>query len=66
MIILDPSKLKEFADNSFKFDEDSGNVAKRVEMLWEKEELLGKGEISRYKLFLLVPTVFSRTCTADT
>ena len=36
--ILDSSKLKEFADDNFKFDENSWNLTKRVE-----KTLFGKG-----------------------
>ena len=37
--ILDPSKLKEFADNNFKFDETDRKFSKWLEN-WEKEKLL--------------------------
>ena len=38
---LDSSKLKEFADDSFKFDENSRKLSKQIEKtLWEKEKLL--------------------------
>ena len=37
---LDSSKLKEFADNNFKFDENGRMFSKQVETLWEKEKLL--------------------------
>ena len=40
--ILDPSKLKEFADDNFKFGENGRKIAKRV------ENTVGKGEIARY------------------
>ena len=56
--ILDPSELKEFADNNFKFDEND----KVFQMVRE----LGKGEIARYEQFLLFPLCFQKTCTADT
>ena len=58
--ILDTSKLKEFADNDFKFDEDGTQVFKWVENTVEK------GEIARYEQFLLFPLCFQKTCTADT
>ena len=48
--ILDRSKLKQSADDSFKFDE---NSRKRV------ENNVGKGEIACYVQFLLFP-VFSK------
>ena len=58
--ILDTSKLKEFADNNFKFDENDGEFSKRV------ENTVGKEEIARYEQFLLFPQCFQQTCTADT
>ena len=57
--ILDSSKLKEFADDNFKFDE---NGTKFSEWL---ENTVGKGEIARYEQFLLFPHCFQKTCTAD-
>ena len=60
--ILDPfpnDKLKQFADDNFKFDENGRKFSKRV------ENTAGKGEIARYKQFLLFPQCFQRTCTAD-
>ena len=38
--IVDSSKLKEFADDNFKFDGDGEKFFKRVETQWEKEKLL--------------------------
>ena len=58
--ILDPSKLKKFADDNFKFDENGRKFSKRV------ENTLGKGEIARYEQFLLFPQCFQKTCNADT
>ena len=52
--ILDSSKLKEFADDNFKFDKNDKKFSKRV------ENTLGKGEIAHYKQFLLFPTVFAK------
>ena len=52
--ILDWSKLKQFADDNFKFDENSRKFLKRV------ENTVGKGEIARYKQFFPFPTVFSK------
>ena len=45
--ILDWSKLKQFADNNFKFDENERKLSKQV------ENTVGKGEIARYEQFLL-------------
>ena len=58
--ILDPSKLKEFADDNSKFDENGKRLSKRV------ENTVGKGEIAHYEQFLLFPQCFQKTCTADT
>ena len=57
---LDSSKLKEFADNNFKFGENGRKLSKQV------ENAVGKGEIARYEQFLLFPQCFQKTCTADT
>ena len=57
--IMDPSKLKEFADDNSKFDENGKKLSKRV------ENTVGKGEIAHYKQFLLFPQCFQKTCTAD-
>ena len=54
--ILDPSKLKEFADGSFKFDENGRKLSKRV------ENIVGKGEIACYEQFLLFPQGFQKVC----
>ena len=51
---LDPSKLKGFADDDFKFDENGRKFFKQV------ENTVGKGENARYELFLLFPPVFSK------
>ena len=56
MTILDSSKLKEFADNNFKFDENGKKLSKRV------ENTVGKGEIARYEQFLLFPQCFQKAC----
>ena len=58
--ILDSSKLKEFADNIFEFDENGRKFSTRV------ENIVGKGEIACYEQFLLFPQCFQKTCTADT
>ena len=52
--MLDRSKLKEFADNNFKFDENGRKLSKRV------ENTVGKGEIARYEQFLLFPQCFQK------
>ena len=53
--ILDSSKLKEFADDNFKFDENSSKLSKLV------ENTVWKGEIARYEQFLSVShSVFKR------
>ena len=57
--ILDFSKLKEFADNNFNFDENGRRFSKQI------ESTVGKGEIARYEQFLLFPQCFQKTCTAD-
>ena len=54
--ILDASKLKEFADDNFKFEENGRKLSKRV------ENTVGKGEIARYKQFLLFPQCFQKAC----
>ena len=57
--ILESSKLKEFADDNFKFDEKGRKFFKQVENM-------GKGEIAHYEQFLLFPQCFQKTCTSDT
>ena len=52
--ILDSSKLKEFADDNFKFDENGRKLSKWV------ENTMGKGEIARYEQFLLFPQCFQK------
>ena len=51
--ILDSSKMKEFADDNFIFDEYGRKFSKWI------ENTVGKGEIARYEQFLLFP-VFSK------
>ena len=58
--ISDSSKLKELADDNFKFDKYGRKSSKRV------ENAVGKGGIARYKQFLLFPQCFQKTCTAET
>ena len=52
--ILDSSKMKEFPDNNFKFDENGCKLSKLV------ENTVGKGEIARYEQFLLFPQCFQK------
>ena len=54
--ILDSSKLKEFADDNFKFDENGSNLS-----IWV-ENIVGKGEIARYEQFLLFPQCLQKAC----
>ena len=58
--ILDSSKVKEFADNNFIFEENGRKFSKHV------ENTVGKGETARYEQFLLFQQCFQRTYTADT
>ena len=57
--ILESSKLKEFADDNFIFDEIGRKLSKRV------KNNVGKGEIAHYEQFLLFPLCFQNTCMAD-
>ena len=54
--ILDSSKLKEFADDNFKFDENGRKLSRQV------ENTMGKGEIARNEQFLLFPQCFQKAC----
>ena len=56
----DLSKLKDFADDNFKFDESGRKFSKQV------ENVLVKGEIALQEQFLLYPQWFQKTITADT
>ena len=56
---FDPSKVKEIADDNFKFEENDWKFSKGVENTVEK------GEIARYEQFLLFPVCFLKTGTAD-
>ena len=58
--ILDSSKLKEFADDNLKFDENGRKFSRTV------ENTVGKGENARYEQFLLFSQCFQKTSTADT
>ena len=48
--------MKQSADDSLKFDENSRKLSKWV------ENTVGKGEIARYKQFLLFPQCFDKAC----
>ena len=54
--ILDSSKLKKFADDNFRFDENGRKLSKWV------ENTVRKGEIARYEQFLLFPQCFQKAC----
>ena len=54
--IVDRSKLKQPADDNFKFDENSRKFSKPV------ENTVGKGEIAHYKQFLLFLQYFQKDC----
>ena len=56
MKMLDSSKLKEFTDDNFKFDENGRKFTKRVENTVEKRE------IAHYEQFLLYAQRFQKTC----
>ena len=54
------SKLREFADDNFKFDENGRNFPEWV------ENTVGKGEIAGYEQFLPFPQCFQKSCKTDT
>ena len=54
--MLDSSKLKEFANDNFRFDKNSRKLSRRV------ENTVGKGEIACYELLLLFPQCFQKAC----
>ena len=56
MTILDSFKLKEFADDNFKFDENERKLSKQV------ENTVRKGEIAHDEQFLLFPQCFQKAC----
>ena len=58
--ILNFSKLKYFAENNFKFDENVWRFSQLV------ENTVGKGEIAHYEQILLFLQCFQKTHTADT
>ena len=57
--ILDPSILKEFADDNIDINENDRKFSKRV------ENAVGKGESARYEHFLFFPQCFQKTYSAD-
>ena len=54
--ILDSSRLREFAEYNFKFDENGRKLSKRF------KNTLRKGEIARYEQFLLFSKCFQKSC----
>ena len=58
--ILDSSKLKEFADDNFRFDKNDRKFCKPV------ENTVGKEEIAHYEQFLLFPQCFQKTRNLNT
>ena len=52
-------KLRDFADDKFKFDENRRKFSKWV------ENTVRKGEIARNEQFLLFPWCFQKSCSAD-
>ena len=52
--MLDSAKLKDFANNNLKLEENGRKLFKPV------ENTVGKGEIARYEYFLLFPECFQR------
>ena len=50
------SKLKEFSDDNFKFDENDRKLSQWV------ENTVAKEEIARYEQFLLLPQCFQKAC----
>ena len=54
--ILEWSKLKQSADDNFKFDKNSKKFSIPV------ENTVGKEEIARYEQFLLFPQCFQKAC----
>ena len=54
------SKMKEFADNNFEFDDNGRKFSRWV------ENTVGNGEIARYEQFLHFLQRFQKACTADT
>ena len=56
----DSSKLKEFADDKFSFDENGRKFSKWI------ENTVAKVKIASYEQFFLFPQCFQKNCTADT
>ena len=54
--MLDSSKLKDFADDNLKFEENGRKLFKPI------ENTVGKGEIAHYEQFLLFPQCFQKAC----
>ena len=54
--MLDTSKLKDFADDNLKFEENGRKLFKPV------ENIVGKEEIARYEQFVLFPQCFQKAC----
>ena len=54
--ILHSSKLKEFAEDNCKLDENGRKFSNLV------GNTVGKGEVAHYKQFLLFPQCFQKTC----
>ena len=57
--IPDSFKLKEIAEDNFKFDKNGGKPSGRV------ENAVGKGQIAIYEQILLFPKSIQKTCKAD-
>ena len=58
--ILHSFKLKDFADEYFKFDENGRKYSKWV------ENIVGKGEIAHYEQFHLLPLCFLKRLVLQT
>ena len=56
---LSLNQTERVADDNFTFDENGRQFSERY-------KTLGKGEIAHYEQFPPFPTVFSKTCNADT
>ena len=56
MTNFNSSKLKNFADDNLKFEENGRKLFKLV------ENTVGKGEIARYEQFLIFPQCFQKAC----
>ena len=57
---MDLSKLEDFADDNFKFNENSRKLST------QEENTVGKGEIAHNEQFLLFPQCFQKTSITDT